>query len=77
LPDEAEAGGGLMVAVVQLAITGGAAFGGLLFDRGGYQTTFMFSALMFGACAAAAFLSARGDRSASIRSTEQPRAAAA
>jgi predicted MFS family arabinose efflux permease len=77
LPDEAEAGGGLMVAVVQLAITGGAAFGGLLFDRGGYQTTFMFSALMFGACAAAAFLSARGDRTASIRSTEQPRAAAA
>jgi predicted MFS family arabinose efflux permease len=77
LPDEAEAGGGLMVAVVQLAITGGAAFGGLLFDRGGYQTTFMFSALMFGACAAAAFLSSRGDRTASVRSTEQPHAAAA
>jgi predicted MFS family arabinose efflux permease len=77
LPDEAEAGGGLMVAVVQLAITGGAAFGGLLFDRGGYQTTFAFSALMFGACAAAAFLSSRGDRSAVMRSTEQPQAAAA
>src|SRR5439155_17653542 len=32
LPDEAEAGGGLMVAVIQLAITLGASVGGLLFD---------------------------------------------
>jgi predicted MFS family arabinose efflux permease len=56
LPDEAEAGGGLMVAVVQLAIISGAAFGGLLFDRSGYQTTFTFSALVFLGCAAAAFL---------------------
>ncbi len=46
LPDEAKAGGGLMVAVVQLAITGGAASGGLLFDGFGYQTTFTFSALV-------------------------------
>jgi predicted MFS family arabinose efflux permease len=59
LPDEAEAGGGLMVAVVQLAITCGAAFGGLLFDRGGYGTTFTFSAVAFVACAAAAFVMAR------------------
>jgi predicted MFS family arabinose efflux permease len=46
LPDDAEAGGGLMVAVVQLAITSGAAGGGLLFDNGGYRATFLFSALM-------------------------------
>lgn len=63
LPDEAEAGGGLMVAVVQLTITGGAAFGGLLFDHAGYRTTFMFSALVFVACAAAAALNAQGNRS--------------
>ena len=60
LPDDAEAGGGLMVAVVQLAITGGAAFGGVLFDHAGYQSTFTFSALMFAACALAAFVTARG-----------------
>jgi predicted MFS family arabinose efflux permease len=59
LPDEAEAGGGLMVAVVQLAITAGAASGGLLFDGGGYQPTFTFSALLLGACAATAFLASR------------------
>ncbi|KNY24167.1 MFS transporter [Methylobacterium sp. ARG-1] len=60
LPDDAEAGGGLMVAVVQLAITGGAAFGGVLFDHAGYQSTFTFSALMLVACAVAAFVAARG-----------------
>ena len=32
LPDEAEVGGGLQVAVIQLAITLGAAIGGILFD---------------------------------------------
>ncbi|BAU88803.1 major facilitator superfamily protein [Methylorubrum populi] len=62
LPDEAEAGGGLMVAVVQLAITGGAAFGGLLFDHGGYRTTFTFGALVLVACAIAAAMVARGGR---------------
>ncbi len=44
LPDAAEAGGGLMVAVVQLAITAGAAGGGVLFDYSGYRSTFLFSA---------------------------------
>ncbi len=46
LPDDAEAGGGLMVAVVQLAITLGAGVGGLLFDLSGYQATFGFSAVL-------------------------------
>ncbi|RXT49903.1 MFS transporter [Bradyrhizobium betae] len=46
LPDDAEAGGGLMVAVVQLAITMGAAGGGVLFDDGGYRATFLFSAVI-------------------------------
>jgi predicted MFS family arabinose efflux permease len=55
LPDDAEAGGGLMVAVVQLAITAGAAGGGLLFDASGYQATFTFSAAILAASALIAF----------------------
>jgi predicted MFS family arabinose efflux permease len=51
LPDDAEAGGGLMVAVVQLAIALGAVGGGLLFDAGGYQATFLASAVLLGASA--------------------------
>ncbi|MEH2512642.1 putative MFS family arabinose efflux permease [Nitrobacteraceae bacterium AZCC 1564] len=46
LLDDAEAGGGLMVAVVQLAITTGAAGGGVLFDSSGYRATFLFSAVI-------------------------------
>lgn len=48
LPHEAEAGGGLMVAVIQLAITLGAAFGGLFFDSYGVESTFYFSASLLG-----------------------------
>ena len=44
LPDDAEAGGGLLVAVVQLAIALGAAAGGWVFDANGYQATFSLSA---------------------------------
>ena len=44
LPDDAEAGGGLMVAVIQLAIAGGATAGGVVFDRAGSSTTFVISA---------------------------------
>src|SRR3954463_650092 len=46
LPDDAEAGGGLMVAVIQLAITAGASIGGFLFDRSGYQSAFTAAALV-------------------------------
>ena len=46
LPQDAEAGGGLMVAIIQLAITLGATIGGLLFDWQGYQATFILSALI-------------------------------
>jgi predicted MFS family arabinose efflux permease len=56
LPDDAEAGGGLMVAVIQLAITAGASVGGLLFDRSGYQSTFALSAAMLCGSAFLAFL---------------------
>lgn len=56
LPREAEAGGGLMVAVVQLAIMVGATGGGVLFDASGYRATFYLSA---GLLVASAVLAAR------------------
>ena len=46
LPDDADAGGGLMVATIQLAITLGAALGGVAFDTSGHQSTFALSALV-------------------------------
>ncbi|QHF45166.1 hypothetical protein PspS35_15760 [Pseudomonas sp. S35] len=46
LPDDAEAGGGLMVAIIQLAIASGATVGGVMFDFSGYQTTFELSAAL-------------------------------
>lgn len=46
LPDDAEAGGGLMVAVIQLAIALGAGAGGLIYDLSGYRSTFTISAAM-------------------------------
>ena len=46
LPHDAEAGGGLMVAVIQLSIALGSTFGGILFDHWGYRLTFMSSALI-------------------------------
>lgn len=44
MPNDAEAGGGLIVAVIQLAITLGAVVGGVLFDHEGYEATFSVSA---------------------------------
>jgi predicted MFS family arabinose efflux permease len=58
-PNDAEAGGGLLVAVVQLAITLGAAGGGLLFDAGGYRATFLTSAILLAGSAILAWLDAR------------------
>jgi predicted MFS family arabinose efflux permease len=51
MPNDAEAGGGLMVAVVQFAIASGSMLGGWLFDHSGYQSTFTTSAtiLLIGA----------------------------
>jgi len=64
LPEEAEAGGGLMVAVVQLAITLGAVVGGLLFDFSGYQATFGVSAALLLVASFLAVLTARIGRAA-------------
>jgi len=56
LPHDAEAGGGLMVAVIQFSIALGSTLGGVLFDATGYQSTFIASAgvLVVGACLTAA-----------------------
>ncbi len=55
LRDDAEAGGGLQVAVIQFAITLGAASGGFLFDTLGWWSPFVLgAALLFGSALAAA-----------------------
>lgn len=64
LPDSAQAGGGLMVAVIQLAITLGASTGGLLFDMASYRATFAASASLLCASALVAFLGTREARAA-------------
>ncbi|MDQ0141229.1 MFS transporter [Cupriavidus necator] len=60
-PKHAEAGGGLLVAVVQLAIALGSTAGGLLFDRSGYQSTFAVSAALLLAAALLTWLAARAE----------------
>jgi predicted MFS family arabinose efflux permease len=59
LPRDAEAGGGLMVAVVQLAIAAGATVGGVLFDASGYRATFGMSSAVLVLAAGVAWLAAR------------------
>ncbi len=62
LPEDAEAGGGLMVAVVQLAITLGATVGGVVYDTLGAVPEFLSSAALLGVAAIAAFAVAGHDR---------------
>lgn len=59
MPHNAEAGGGLMVAVIQTSIALGSTLGGVLFDSAGYGSTFLVSAAILAAAAALAFLTAR------------------
>lgn len=46
LPDNAETGGGLMVAIIQLAIAVGSTVGGFVFDNQGWQSAFVLSAVL-------------------------------
>ncbi|MBG0711991.1 MFS transporter [Enterobacter hormaechei] len=46
LPEDAEAGGGLMVAVIQLSIALGSTAGGVVFDTFGWQSTFALSSIL-------------------------------
>lgn len=59
LPKDAEAGGGLMVAVIQLSIALGSTLGGLLFDGSGYRMTFLASAVLLVLAAVMTFFTSR------------------
>ena len=59
LPDDAEASGGIMVAVVQLAIALGATLGGIFYDASGYRSTSAVSAVALVASALVAVLAWR------------------
>ncbi|WP_142029118.1 MFS transporter [Arthrobacter sp. SLBN-112] len=59
MPDDAEAGGGLMVAVVQTSIAIGATLGGVLFDSAGYQATFLAAAAILSIAAVLSYLTSR------------------
>nr|WP_034750280.1 MFS transporter [Janthinobacterium lividum] len=59
LPADAEAGGGLMVAVVQLCIAFGSTVGGILLDGHGFRATFMASAALLVLAALLAWRTAR------------------
>jgi len=63
-PEHAEAGGGLMVAMIQLSIALGSTVGGLLFDLSGYQGTFAASAALLLAAAVLIFMTARSEAGA-------------
>lgn len=65
LPKSAEAGGGLMVAVIQLAIALGSTIGGMLFDSSGYKSTFVASATALLLAASLTFLTSRSNRTES------------
>ncbi|EGT0667245.1 MFS transporter [Citrobacter werkmanii] len=67
-PQNAEAGGGLMVAMVQLSIALGSTVGGLLFDHYGYQSTFLASAVMLIIATVLIFLTSRAETSAADHS---------
>ena len=61
LPQNAEAGGGLMVAMIQLSIALGSTVGGLLLDHSGYQSTFIASAALLLIAALLIFQTSRSD----------------
>ncbi|MFW7341459.1 MFS transporter [Pollutimonas sp. H1-120] len=63
LPKDAEAGGGLMVAMVQLSIALGSTIGGMLFDGSGYRATFVAAAIVLLAAALLAMLTSRSFQS--------------
>jgi len=62
LPHDAEVGGGLMVAVIQLAIALGALVGGVAFDAIGHRATFGLSAILLALAAVAAAWTSRAAR---------------
>ncbi|MBB4234515.1 MFS transporter [Rhizobium esperanzae] len=59
VPGELEAAGGLQVALIQLAIAGGAFAGGMLFDAAGWWSTFLLAAVLLAGSAVLAALAGR------------------
>jgi len=59
LPEDAEAGGGLMVAVIQFSIALGSTAGGLIFDSLGWRSTFGLSGFLLLGAAAMTFVTSR------------------
>jgi len=59
VPDNAETGGALMVATIQFAIGFGSIAGGGLFDNLGWQSTFIFSAVLLLMASLMSFLTSR------------------
>ncbi len=64
-PDDPEAGGGLIVAIVQFSIMAGAAGGGIVYDAFGPQTEFLASAAILLSAMPIALLSRTADPAAS------------
>ena len=56
IPGELEAAGGLQVALIQLAIAGGAFAGGVLFDTAGWWSAFLLAAVLLAGSAVLAAL---------------------
>jgi predicted MFS family arabinose efflux permease len=68
LPEDAEAGGGLMVAVIQLSIALGSTAGGLVFDSLGWHSTFALSGLLLLGAAGGLFCSlSKSDHLSALR----------
>lgn len=59
LPEDAEAGGGLMVAVIQFSIALGSTAGGLIFDSLGWRSTFGLSGFLLLGAVAMTFVTSR------------------
>ncbi|WP_064693181.1 MFS transporter [Rhizobium aegyptiacum] len=59
VPGELEAAGGLQVALIQLAIAGGAFAGGILFDAAGWWSTFLLAAVLLTGSAVLAAIAGR------------------
>ncbi|NIF24770.1 MFS transporter [Pantoea sp. Tr-811] len=71
MPRDAEAGGGLFVAVVQMAIMLGATVGGVLFDHYGYHATFEMSAALLIVSAVLTVITARSEEQEAQPGTKQ------
>lgn len=63
VPDEAESGGGLLVATIQLSIAVGAAAGGAVFDASGARGVFLAAAMVLLVAALTIFTGLRTHRS--------------